>query len=400
MNTTMVGMIFSRSDQPGINGATRDLTGPKGLTKAKISEGDIAIVDEADISRATCQKLIDARVAAVVNARQFTTGQVPNFGPQLMLDEGILLIENAGDDLLAKVKNGKKGRVDEGKVYYGDRSIGGGELLDMDTASSRFEDAREALGDHMEALSGNMSEFVRSEAPLLVDGLGIPDVDVDMDDRKVLVASPDPQIEQKLKDLRYFMREYSPIIVAVENAADSLIQEGYRPNVIIGDPEKISNEALRSGATVVLPADPDGYAVGLERIQDLGVGAMTFPAATQDPTDLALLLANYHGASMVVNLGEVEDLDRVFQQAQSPETPSALMSRLRVGPRLVDSTAVAELYRVSRSGGGWIWALLGVLVAVAVIVAVIGFSGDGSFVDNLVDTWNNFALSVQDLFKK
>ena len=126
---------------------------------------------------------------------------------------------------------------------------------------------------------------------------------------------------------------------------------------------------------------------------------MTFPAATQDPTDLALMLVNYHGASMVVSLGEVEDLDRVFQRAQSPETPSALMSRLRVGPRLVDSTAVAELYRVSRSGGGWIWALLGILVALAVIVVIIGFSGDGSFVDNLVDTWNNFALSVQDLFK-
>lgn len=102
---------------------------------------------------------------------------------------------------------------------------------------------------------------------------------------------------------------------------------------------------------------------------------------------------------MVVSLGEVEDLDRVFQRAQSPETPSALMSRLRVGPRLIDSTAVAELYRVSRSGGGWIWALLGILVALAVIVVIIGFSGDGSFVDNLVDTWNNFALSVQDLFK-
>lgn len=399
MNTTMVGMIFSRSDQPGINGATRDLTGPKGFTKAKISEGDIAIVDESDISRATSQKLIDARVSAVVNAQQFTTGQVPNFGPQMMLDEGILLIENAGEDLIAKVKNGKKGRIDDGKVYYGDRSIGGGEILDMDTVSSRFEDAREALGDHMEALSGNMSEFVRSEAPLLVDGLGIPDVDVDMDDRKVLVASPDARIEQKLKDLRYFMREYSPIIVAVENAADSLIQEGYRPNVIIGDPEKISNEALRSGATVVLPADPDGHAVGLERIQDLGVGAMTFPAATQNPTDLALLLANYHGASMVVNLGEIEDLDTVFQRAQSPDTPSALMSRLRVGPRLVDSTAVAELYRVSRSGGGWIWAILGILVALAVIIAIIGFSGDGAFVDNLIDTWNSFALSVQDLFK-
>ena len=64
----------------------------------------------------------------------------------------------------------------------------------------RFDEARDTLGDHMEALSGNTAEFVRSESPLLIDGLGIPDVDIDMDDRKVLVVSPDPQLHEKLKD--------------------------------------------------------------------------------------------------------------------------------------------------------------------------------------------------------
>ena len=57
-------MIFSRSDLPGIHGATRDLTGPKGFHKAKLSEGDIAIVDAPDISRAYAQRLIDSKVAA------------------------------------------------------------------------------------------------------------------------------------------------------------------------------------------------------------------------------------------------------------------------------------------------------------------------------------------------
>ena len=54
--------------------------------------------------------------------------------------------------------------------------------------------------------------------------------------------------------------------------ADVLRKAGYRPQLIVGDPERISAEVLRSGAQVVLPADADGHAAGLERIQDLGVG--------------------------------------------------------------------------------------------------------------------------------
>ena len=392
-------MIFSRTDLPGIHGVTRDLTGPKGFNKAKLHEGDIAIVDAPDMSRAYAQRLIDSKVAAVVNLQQFTTGKVPNFGPQMLLDRGTLLVENAGLDLAKKVKNGKKGRIEDAKLYYGERSVGGGEILDSATASARFDEAREELGDHVEALSGNMSEFVRSEAPLLIDGLGIPDVDVDMDDRKVLVVSQDHRLRDKLKDLRYFIREYDPVVIAVDAVADDLIAAGHKPNIIVGDPEVISSEGLRSGAVVVLPAEPDGHAKGLDRIQDLGVGAMTFPAASNNPTDLALLIAHYHGASMVVHLGEPMDVDTLFNEAAGENTSSALLSRLRVGPRLVDSTAMSELYRVSKSSFGWLWALLGILVAIAAIIVIVGMSGDAGFTDNLINSWNNFALSVQDLFK-
>lgn len=392
----MVTMIFSRTDTPGIHGHTRDCTGTRGTSR--LSEGDIAVIDQPDISRAMAQKFIDARVGAVVNTAAFSTGNVPNFGPQMLLDNDIILVEHADSGILERLKNGKKGRLHEGKILYGERSIGKGELLDEDTASTRFIDAREALADHMEAFTGNTAEFVRSEAPLLIDGLGVPETGVDMDDRKVLVISPDPQLEEKIKALRYFIREYDPVIIGVDTAVDAVIKQGYKPQVIVGDPEVISTGALNSGATVILPAEPDGHANGLERIQDLGIGAMTFPAATSDATDLALLLADYHGASMVVTLGPTVDLDRIFDTAQSPDTPSAMLSRLSVGGRLVDSTAVAELYRVSRSGGGWWWALIGVLVAILVIILIAGLSGSEGFVDNLVDSWNNIALRFQDLF--
>lgn len=89
------------------------------------------------------------------------------------------------------------------------------------------------------------------------------------------------------------------MLFGVGSGADVLRKQGYRPQVIVGDPDHISADALKCGAQVVLPADADGHAPGLERIQDLGVGAMTFPAAGS-AIDLALLLADHHGAALLV----------------------------------------------------------------------------------------------------
>ena len=182
-------------------------------------------------------------------------------------------------------------------------------------------------------------------------------------------------------------------------SVDTLVDLGYKPDLIVGNPAGIGAEALRSGAKVVLPADPDGHGIGLERIQDLGVGAMTFPAASDSATDLALLLADYHGASMIVNAGSPLDLGMIFNE--EPEaTPSALLTRAKVGAKLVDARSVIELYTIRSAGNlAWLWVIFGLLVAVGVIVAIAGTAGDGSFADNLVNTWNNMTGTVRGWFR-
>ena len=217
--------------------------------------------------------------------------------------------------------------------------------------------------------------------------------------RKVLVVSPSEEHRKKLTLLRNFIREYEPIIIGVDSAADTLVELGYQPNFIVGNPSEVSSETLRSGAQVILPAEPDGTAEGLERIQDLGIGAMTFPAATDSATDLALLLADYHEAQMIVQVGGALDLDDIFAN-ESNATPAALLCHMKAGTRLVDADAVINLYTAPNSGAmGWLWALLGILVALAVVILIVGLGGDESFLQNLIDTWNNFALSVQGWFK-
>ncbi|MCQ4618081.1 thiamine pyrophosphokinase [Corynebacterium sp. CCUG 59401] len=377
----------------------RDCT-PQGKGLRKLSEGDIAIVDAPDMSRREAQLLVEKRPAAVVNIAPFSSGNIPNYGPQLLLDADIRLLEGAGAATREAFRDGKKATLTaDGEIIVGKKVIAQAEPLDQAAVESSFDNSQRELVDHMEAYFGNTTEFIHPESPLLVDGVGVPELGDVMDGKKVLVVSPTLDTREKISNLRHFIREFQPVVIGVGAASDTLLDLGYSCDFIVGDPADISSDNLRGDARVILPADPDGHAAGLERIQDLGVGAVTFPAATDSPTDLAILLAVYHNAEIIVTAGDSVDLDRIFAGADHA-APPAMLARLKAGDRIVDSQVIENLYRPSSSGGvAWAWAILGLLVAIATIVVIVGVMGNGTFVDNLIDSWNNFALAVQNLFK-
>ena len=394
--------LFSRNDKdlPGIVGTVRDGSRRERALK-RMSAGDIVVIDAPDMSCALAQQLIDAKVAAVVNTSRFTTGAVPNYGPRMLLDAGMELVEDAGAEVFDKLKDGKSGRLDNGELYFGDRRVAVGETVDEADLEASFDEARATMVDRLEALSGNLVEFAKTESPLYIDGLGIPDANQPLAGRKVLVVSDGPGHREVLDDLKYFIREYEPLLIGVDGGADTLVELKYQPDYVFGDPAGIHADTLRAAGSVILPAAPDGHAVGLERIQDLGIGAMTFPALSNSATDLALVFAAHHEADMVVTVGSGQSVDLIYQDqgADQQGVPSALLSRLKVGDRLVDGRMVANLYQVNGRGFGIAWAILALFIAAAVIIIIAGTSGSGSLTENLIDMWNSIALWFQGLFR-
>lgn len=388
-----------------LRGTLRDCT-PQGKGLGRLGEGDIAFVDAPDMSRRLAEQLVARRPAAVVNLAPYSTGILPTFGPHLLLDAGVPLFEAAGSGMRAKIRDGKKVTVTPaGEITVGRKAAGTAQPVTRTEVDATFSQAQRGLVENMEAYFGNTIEFIHSEAPLLIDGVGAPELGDIMTERKVVVVSPAPDTRERLDGLKNFMQEYTPVVIGVGQAANTLADMGYAPDLIVGDPTDVAAENLRSEAKVILPAEPDGYAPGLERIQDLGVGAMTFPAATESPTDLAILLATFHDAEMIVTVGQPVELDRIFADSANatgtPATePAALLSRLKAGRKLVDSTVIEHLYTVeSGAGVAWAWAILGFLVAAAAAILIAGLGGDGNFADNLVDTWNAIATTVQSWFK-
>ena len=394
------------SNQPPlttIQGRIRDCTA-QGKALGRLGSDDVAVVDSPDMARREAEALAQAKPAAIVNLSRFSSGAIPNYAPHLLLDAGIPLFEEAGAELRSELRSGRKVAIEaDGAIHLGKKIAGRAIPVDRASAEATFTTAQQGLVDHMEAYFGNTIEFIHAESPLLVDGIGVPEMGESMAGQKVLVVSPVSEpgasLRERLGELRNFIREYSPVLIGVGRAADTLVDLGYEPDFIVGDPVEISSESLRGHARVVLPADPDGHAVGLERIQDLGVGAMTFPAATDSPTDLAILLATFHNAELIVTVGDAVDLDRIFADPAAA-SPAALLARLKAGRRLVDSTVIENLYRsTSGTGVAWAWAILGLLVACAAVILIVGLGGPGEFSENLMDTWNQIVDRVQGWFR-
>jgi len=115
---------------------------------------------------------------------------------------------------------------------------------------------------------------------------------------------------------------------------------------------------------VVLHTDRAGHAVGSDRLERTGVRPQTMPAsgATED---VALLLADLSGASLIVTVGMHATLDEFLDRHRSG-LASTFLTRLRIGPRLVDAKGVPQLY----SGRIRTWHLVVVLLAGLLALAV------------------------------
>jgi uncharacterized membrane-anchored protein len=384
----------TNKELPGVIGIAR-VDRRTGDLLRRIGPGDIVVFNQLDLDRRTADALIAADVAGVVNASASISGRFPNLGPEILVSAGVPLIDCVGVSVLHDIKEGAKLRLLDGVVYAGERELAKGTQQSPESVADQMIEAKAGMSAQLEAFSANTIEFLRRERTMILDGVGVPELIEPMKNREVLVVAPGHGHAEELKRLRRYIKEHRPVLIGVESGADTLCAAGYKPRVIVGDPDGIRTDTLKSGAVVVVPADTDGHAPGLERIQDLGIGAVTFPASG-NAEDLALLLADTHGASLVVTVGSQATLAEFLDRGRSGSNPSTFLTRLKLGSRVVDGKAVATLHRARVSTGAVVLLVIAVLIAVAVALAVS--NAGPTYLHWSTDTYHNVVSWTKGLF--
>lgn len=379
---------------PGTVGVARLDRRTKNLTK-RLRPGDIAVIDHVDIDRVSADALVGCKVAAVVNAAPSVSGRYPNLGPEILLAAGIPLLDGVGDTVFREVRDGDVVRLD-GDTLYGSREqvLAVGAEQDAETIGAAMAEARAGLATQLEAFAANTMEYLLKERDLLLDGVGVPEIRTKLEGRHALIVVRGYDYRQDLRALRPYIREYRPILIGVDGGADALVEDGYRPDLIVGDMDSVSDAVLRCGAEVVVHAYADGNAPGLQRVQDLGVEAVVFPAAGTSE-DVAMLLADEAGAQLIVAVGThatlVEFLDKGRQGMAS-----TFLTRLRVGGKLVDAKGVSRLYRTRISAWSLVALVLATLIAMA--AAVFISSAGQAYGDLVADAWADFRFWLRGIF--
>jgi uncharacterized membrane-anchored protein len=173
---------------------------------------------------------------------------------------------------------------------------------------------------------------------------------------------------EDLRALRPYIREMKPVLVGVDGGADAIIEAGFWPHVIVGDMDSVTDDALRSGAELLVHAYPDGRAPGMERLDDLGLAGTPWPlAATSE--DLALLLAYESGAELIVAVGTHANLIEYLDKGRKGMA-STFLVRLKVGPKLVDAKGVSKLYRGTPGLGGLSLIVISAFAIVGVVLSI------------------------------
>jgi uncharacterized membrane-anchored protein len=160
-----------------------------------------------------------------------------------------------------------------------------------------------------------------------------------------LVVVRGEHYKDDLQLLRAYITDFRPTIIAVDGGADAILAMGIRPDVILGDMDSITDEALQSGARLIVHAYArrSGEAPGLKRVEELGLKAETF-AVPGTSEDAALLLAYENNAELIVAVGTHSNLEDFLDKGRAGMA-STFLVRLKVGSRLVDARGVARLYQ-------------------------------------------------------
>ncbi len=338
----------------------------KDLVK-RLGPQDVAIVDHADIDRVSAEELAECGVRAVVNVSRSTTGRFPNPGPLELVRAGVRLIDAPGAPLFDLLSDGEPVRVDGGSLWRNGTLLAEGTVLDAASLEEALADQQGRVSHALEAFAENTLRHLQEEAGSLTAGIELPALHTRFRDCHVLVVARGPGYKSDLRMVRPYVRDFRPVLVAVDGGADALREVGLAADVIVGDFDSVSDGALRAGAELVVHGYPGGAAPGAERLRRLGLAhhVVSAPGISED---LALQLAYEKGATLIVAVGTHFNLVE-FLERDREGMASTFVTRLKVGEFLVDAKGVSRL--VSRRVGIWPVAVFAATGVVAIVGAVL-----------------------------
>ncbi|WP_240688918.1 putative cytokinetic ring protein SteA [Ammoniphilus sp. YIM 78166] len=331
--------MFPKKAKSAIRGTVVIDRKTKQLLK-RIRPGQIAILDHEDIDEIAARDLVAARVKAVVNMAQSMSGSYMSVGAKILLHHGIPLFDC--ERALDSLQDGDLAEIRENLLICRSFSLHL-RVVTEEEIMDKMKLAERNLQSRLNQFVDNTLSYANKEKDYYSTPLPNLPLKVKIRSRHVLIVVRGKHYREDLRAIRSYIEDYRPILIGVDGGADALLEEGWKPDIIIGDMDSISDHALRTGAEIIVHAYPDGHAPASSRLDSLGVIFHVLPASGTSE-DVAMLFAYEQGADWIVALGAHSNMIDFLEKGRKGMASTVLV-RMKMGMKLIDAKGVSMLYQ-------------------------------------------------------
>lgn len=314
----------------------------KNLVK-RLRPGDIAVIKHRDIDEIAALSLIQCKPRAIINTEQSISGKYPNRGPIILDNSGIEIIELLEKGVFNKIYDNEEINIINNEIFQKEQYIGRGTKLTREIINRKTRQAMDNIEIELDSFIENTLEYAKKEKDLILGNLQLPNIETKINNKHVLVVVRGKDYKKDLLAIRSYINEIKPVLIGVDGGGDALLEFGYKPDIVIGDMDSITDKCLISSREVIVHAYCNGEAPGLERIHNLGVKYKLFPAPGTSE-DIAMLLAYENKADFIVAVGTHTNMIDFLEKGRMGMA-STFLVRLKVGAKLIDAKGVNKLYR-------------------------------------------------------
>lgn len=331
----------------------------------RLRPGEVAVIDHTDIDKVSAESLIECRPAFVVNAACSITGNYPNLGPLMLVASGINILDETGQRVFECIKEGDRVELFGNAIFLNGELVSRGTLLTLEEIELRIDDSKARLGKHLGDFAANTMELLEAEKEILLETVELPHITMKFKGRQTLIVVRGSDYKRDLKALRTYIREMKPVLVGVDGGADALLEMGYKPDMVVGDMDSVSDKSLGCGAELVVHGYSDGGAPGKSRLDDMELPSTVFhyPGTSED---IAMLIAYEKGSELIAMVGGHNNLIE-FLDKDRKGMASTFLVRLRVGATLVDAKGISQLYQTRIKA----WHLVMMVIAALIVIAIV-----------------------------
>ena len=326
---------LSRDARPR-SGRVRIDDRPKHLA-TRLEKSDLAVINVADLDRDSA-------------------GRTRALGPKVILDAGITLVDDLGQDIMS-LREGQEVTLVGGKVLLDGTVIATGKAVTRDDLDVEVADSATLFA----GFEGAIEDYLAKDGATVLRGVDVPALPR-VGDRPIVLITGSAEAREELRALARWRAEAAPFIIAVDSGADVALAAHVPLDAVIGDADLMSEKAIRSARTFIVRVGGDGLAPGAERLDKMGVVYESVVMAGTS-VDAAIVVAAHSSASAIVTVGVSYGENELVDAGRALVAP-AFFSRLAAGSRLIGARGVAATFRPRPRG--WTLVLLA-LVAIGLM---------------------------------